>query len=115
MELDFAIDDAADAFDKAAGLIVFLSEADNLFELHAGGYGIGRLIDDLITGVELGNDEVASAAVGKHAAGVGVVIGPGAGEAGKEAVVEIEDAAAGILPAARGREDAHVAGENDVI
>src|SRR4051812_5333181 len=81
VKLGFAIDDAADTFDEAAGLVVFLAEADDLVELHAGGDGKGGLVDDLIAGVELGDDEVAGGAVSEHADGVGVVIGLGAGEA----------------------------------
>src|SRR5262245_56032930 len=115
VELDFAGDDAADAFDEAAGLVVFLAEADDLVELHAGRYRVGGLINDLIAGVELGDDEVAGGAVGEHAAGVGVVIRARAGEAGQQAVVQIDDAAAGVFPAAGGRQDAHIAGEDDVI
>src|SRR2546423_15378185 len=99
VELDFAGDDAAEAFDEAAGFVVFLAEADDLVELHAGGNSVGGLVDDLIAGVELGDDEVTGGAVGEHAAGVGVVIGAGGGEAGEEAGGGGGGAGAGGIPA----------------
>ena len=75
-------------------------------------HGERRLVDDLIAGIELGHDEVAGRAVGEHAAGVGVVIGPDAGKAGQQAVVQVDDPPAGVLPAARRRQHAHVAGQD---
>ena len=53
VQLHFAIDDAADAFDQAVRLVVFLAAADDLVELHAGRHGERRLVDDLVAGVEL--------------------------------------------------------------
>jgi hypothetical protein len=81
VKLHFAIDDAADAFDETAGLVVFLAEADDLIELHAGRHGVGRLIDNLIAGVELRHDEVAGRPIGQHPAGVGIMIRPRTGKA----------------------------------
>ena len=83
VELDFAVDDAADAFDQATWFVIFLAEADDLVELHAGRDSERRLIDDLVASVELGDDEVTGRAVGEHADGVGIVIGFGAREAGE--------------------------------
>ena len=80
VQLHFAIDHAAHAFDQAMRLVVFLAEANDVVQRHAGRHGERRLIDDLIAGVQLGHDEMARRAVGQHAAGEGLVIGANARE-----------------------------------
>src|SRR5262249_41458607 len=112
---DFAGHHTADSFDQAVRLVVFLAAAGGFVPLHAGRDGGGRLVDDLIARIELGNDEVAGGAVGEHAEGIGVAVGLHTGKAGQEAMMQIHDAAAGVLPAGGGRENTHVPGEDHVV
>ncbi len=115
VEADFAGDGAADAFDEAVRLVVFLAAASDFVELHARRDREGRLIDDLIAGIEIWHDEMTRGAVGEHAERMGVAVGRHTGEAGEQPVVEIDDSPAGVFPTGCRREDAHVAGQHDIV
>lgn len=80
----------------------------------AGPVGVGDpgrvLVDDRAL-VELGGDVVGGGADDLHAPGEGLVVGPGAPEAGQEGVVDV-DHPARQGGADGGREDLHVAGQH---
>ena len=59
VEFDFTVDDPANAFDQTLWFVVFLSDADNLFQIHSVRNGKRGLLDDLVPGIQFGNDEMA--------------------------------------------------------
>jgi hypothetical protein len=59
VQLDFAINHSTDTFHQAVRLIILLPDSPDLVQLHAGHYLKCRLIDCLITGIQIGHDEVA--------------------------------------------------------
>lgn len=87
VQLDFAIDDAANSLDQTTRLVVLLPSSYDFVERCSWRDGEGGLVDDLIAGVKVGDDEVACRAVRQHAVGVGIVIRPNAGEAWQDAMV----------------------------
>lgn len=82
VQLHLTINDAADALDQTARLVVGLADADDVVERFTRGDGEGGLVDDLVSGVKFWNDEVARRSVSQHPIRIRVVIGPNAGEAG---------------------------------
>lgn len=84
-----------------------------LLGTHGVVYASNALLNDGAL-VQVGRDEMGRSTDNLDAAVVGLVVGLGALEGGQEAVVDVDDAAGHGL-AQRGRQDLHVAGEDDEL
>ena len=115
MQLHFAIHHSANAFHEAMRLVVLLAAANDFVALCAGRHHERRLVNDLAAGIEFRNDEVARRAVGEHSARIGIVIRLNPGKAGQQAVMQINNPAAGVFPATGGGQNSHVSRENNEI
>ena len=80
VQLNFAVDDAADAFDETGRFVVALPLAFDRIERSSGSHGECALVDDLIAGVEFGDDEVNRRSEGQHVARVRILIRMEAGK-----------------------------------
>ena len=87
VQLDFAVDNAADAFDDARRFVVSLALAFDVCQLSSWSHGECALMDDLIAGVEFGDDEVDRCSERQHVASVRILIRMEAGERRQQTVM----------------------------
>ena len=94
MEVQFhlLINDPAQAFDQDGRLVLRLASALDFRQWGSREDGKRCLMDDLVSRVQFGNDEVHGGSVGQHAMFVRIFVRRGAGERRQQAVVQIEDA-----------------------
>lgn len=74
VEFHFVVNDATETFGQAARLIFRFPDAYDLFKRSPRRNGEGRLIDNLVPSVELGDDEMTGGPVGQHPVAVGVMV-----------------------------------------
>ena len=115
VQFHLAVDDAFDAFGQAGRLVVGFADADDFAQRGAGGDAEGALVDDLVPGVEVGNDEVDRRSVGQHVALEGIVVRLKTREWRQQSVVQIDDPPPGELPANPRGQHAHVPGQHDIV
>src|SRR5262245_13399197 len=63
VQLHLAADHAPHALYQAMRLVIFLTTADDLFKLDSGGHGERRLVNNLVSGIELRHDEMAGCSI----------------------------------------------------
>ena len=99
MQFYFSIDDSTHTLHQASWFVLILPLKDDLFQRCPRLHGKGRLVNDLIAGIEFRDDEVAGRSEGEHTHLHRVMIRANSGKAGKEAVVKIDDPPPSEFPA----------------
>ena len=74
VEFDFPIDYSAQTFNQTRWLVVGFADAFNFFQWCAGKDGEGTLVNDLVSRIEFGNDEMHSGSIREHAMSEGIFI-----------------------------------------
>jgi len=83
VQVNFAVDYSADAFDKTLRLVVTFPFGDDRIDRRSGSDREGTLVDRLIASIELGNDEMTRCPERQHPRVIGIMVGSKTGKAGQ--------------------------------
>jgi hypothetical protein len=115
VEFHFSIDNSPQTFHQAVRLVIGFALSLDVSQRRPGQHAERSLIDDLIAGIQFRNDKMNGGSKAQHVMLISIFIWTKARKRWQQSMMQIDDSAAGELPAQLRREYSHVPSQHDIV